>query len=93
MSNSYGHNSEMKKSTTGPPASHQRGNKPPPTYRCKICNSNEHYIYDCPQAIEKGSTNAPVPANYVCNICKLKGHWIYDCPEKAKHNSSKYNGY
>ncbi|KAI0707677.1 nuclear protein [Earliella scabrosa] len=49
--------------------------KPPPGYKCKICESSEHFITDCPDR-EKPKEG------YVCRICNESGHFIRDCPVK-----------
>ncbi|KAG8958921.1 hypothetical protein FRC00_002149 [Tulasnella sp. 408] len=55
------------------------GTKPPPGYACKICQSSEHFIKDCPQ---KGAGDNVPPENYVCKICNQPGHYVKHCPEK-----------
>ncbi|KAI0723917.1 nuclear protein [Cerioporus squamosus] len=55
--------------TDGPP------DKPPTGYKCKICESPEHFITDCPER-EKPHEG------YICRICKESGHFIRDCPVK-----------
>ncbi|RDX56437.1 nuclear protein [Lentinus brumalis] len=49
--------------------------KPPAGYKCKICESPEHFITDCPDR-EKPHEG------YICRICKESGHFIRDCPVK-----------
>ncbi|KAH9945834.1 nuclear protein [Epithele typhae] len=48
---------------------------PPTGYKCKICESPDHFITDCPDR-EKPHEG------YVCRICKESGHFIRDCPTK-----------
>ncbi|KAI0372979.1 nuclear protein [Pilatotrama ljubarskyi] len=49
--------------------------KPPAGYKCKICESPEHFITDCPER-EKPKEG------YICRICNEPGHFIRDCPVK-----------
>ncbi|KAI8989743.1 nuclear protein [Trametes punicea] len=49
--------------------------KPPSGYKCKICESTEHFITDCPER-EKPREG------YICRICNEPGHFIRDCPVK-----------
>ncbi|OSX65607.1 hypothetical protein POSPLADRAFT_1044935 [Postia placenta MAD-698-R-SB12] len=49
--------------------------KPPPGYKCKICESPEHFIMDCPD-------RAKPHEGYVCKICNESGHFVRDCPVK-----------
>ncbi|KAL7283651.1 hypothetical protein ACG7TL_003087 [Trametes sanguinea] len=49
--------------------------KPPAGYKCKICESPEHFITDCPER-EKPREG------YICRICNEPGHFIRDCPVK-----------
>ncbi|KAI1794660.1 nuclear protein [Ganoderma leucocontextum] len=49
--------------------------KPPAGYKCKICESEEHFITDCPER-EKPNEG------YVCKICNKPGHFVRDCPVK-----------
>ncbi|KAG8968145.1 hypothetical protein FRC03_008498 [Tulasnella sp. 419] len=51
---------------------------PPPGYKCKICESSEHFIKDCPQRTEK--SHVP-PEGYVCRKCNQPGHYVRECPE------------
>ncbi|KAG8943435.1 hypothetical protein FRC04_002900 [Tulasnella sp. 424] len=55
------------------------GTKPPPGYACKICQSPEHFIRDCPQRAD----NKGPPAGYKCKICDGSDHFIKDCPQKG----------
>ncbi|OBZ69111.1 Zinc finger CCCH domain-containing protein 59 [Grifola frondosa] len=55
--------------TDGPPG------KPPAGYKCKICESPEHFIVDCPDR-EKPKEG------YICKICNESGHFVRDCPVK-----------
>ncbi|EIN07103.1 hypothetical protein PUNSTDRAFT_104608 [Punctularia strigosozonata HHB-11173 SS5] len=48
---------------------------PPQGYKCKICESAEHFINDCPD-------RAKPPEGYVCKICSEPGHFVRDCPTK-----------
>ncbi|EJD53148.1 hypothetical protein AURDEDRAFT_81386, partial [Auricularia subglabra TFB-10046 SS5] len=52
--------------------------RPPEGYKCRICQSGEHYLKDCPDKPEK----APVPEGYVCNRCQGTDHLIRDCPKR-----------
>ncbi|EIW84839.1 hypothetical protein CONPUDRAFT_134710 [Coniophora puteana RWD-64-598 SS2] len=56
----------------GPP---QKGGKPPSGYKCKVCESTEHFINDCPDR-EKP------PESYICKICNTPGHFVRDCPTR-----------
>ncbi|THG97269.1 hypothetical protein EW145_g7647 [Phellinidium pouzarii] len=57
-------------------ARHEReGGKPPPGYKCRICESTEHFISDCPE-------KSKPPEGYVCKICNNPGHLIRECPVK-----------
>ncbi|GLB34795.1 putative zinc knuckle [Lyophyllum shimeji] len=49
--------------------------KPPPGYRCRRCESTEHFINDCPE-------RAQPPDGYVCKICHTPGHFVRDCPTR-----------
>ncbi|KAI0928971.1 hypothetical protein AcW2_004809 [Taiwanofungus camphoratus] len=49
--------------------------KPPPGYKCKICESPEHFINDCPDRAKPNE-------GYICKICKESGHFVRDCPVK-----------
>ncbi|TBU65503.1 nuclear protein [Dichomitus squalens] len=49
--------------------------KPPSGYKCKICESEEHFITDCPER-EKPNEG------YICRICNEPGHFVRDCPVK-----------
>ncbi|PCH37719.1 nuclear protein [Wolfiporia cocos MD-104 SS10] len=49
--------------------------KPPAGYKCKICESSEHFISDCPD-------RAKPHEGYICRICKETGHFVRDCPVK-----------
>ncbi|KAL5511306.1 hypothetical protein ACEPAH_4522 [Sanghuangporus vaninii] len=51
------------------------GGKPPPGYKCKICESTDHFINECPE-------RSKPPEGYICKICNTPGHFIRDCPEK-----------
>ncbi|EJD02249.1 uncharacterized protein FOMMEDRAFT_141361 [Fomitiporia mediterranea MF3/22] len=51
------------------------GGKPPPGYKCRRCDSTEHFITDCPE-------RSKPPEGYICKICNTPGHLIRDCPEK-----------
>ncbi|KAF5388909.1 hypothetical protein D9757_005128 [Collybiopsis confluens] len=54
---------------TGPPG------KPPPGYKCRRCDSTEHFINDCPERQKP-------PEGYVCRLCNTAGHLVRDCPTK-----------
>ncbi|KAL1947972.1 hypothetical protein VTO73DRAFT_13696 [Trametes versicolor] len=49
--------------------------KPPPGYKCKICESAEHFISECPDR-EKPHEG------YICRVCNEAGHFVRDCPVK-----------
>ncbi|CAA7271593.1 unnamed protein product [Cyclocybe aegerita] len=46
--------------------------KPPPGYKCRRCESTEHFINDCPE-------RSKPPENYICKICNEPGHFVRDC--------------
>jgi len=49
--------------------------KPPPGYRCRRCESTEHFINDCPDRTKP-------PEGYICKICNTPGHLVRDCPTR-----------
>lgn len=49
--------------------------KPPPGYRCKRCDSTDHFINTCPE-------RAIPPENYICRTCHNPGHFVRDCPTR-----------
>jgi hypothetical protein len=49
--------------------------KPPPGYKCRRCDSIEHFINDCPE-------RSKPPEGYVCKICNEPGHFVRDCPTR-----------
>ncbi|EAU88727.2 nuclear protein [Coprinopsis cinerea okayama7 len=49
--------------------------KPPPGYKCRRCDSTEHFINDCPE-------RSKPPDNYICKICNTPGHFVRDCPTR-----------
>ncbi|KAF9256836.1 hypothetical protein L218DRAFT_172786 [Marasmius fiardii PR-910] len=67
--------------------------KPPPGYKCRRCESTEHFINDCPE-------RSKPPEGYVCKICntvrenpfpvseavldsvRQPGHLVRDCPTR-----------
>ncbi|KAG7092838.1 hypothetical protein E1B28_009152 [Marasmius oreades] len=49
--------------------------KPPPGYKCRRCESTEHFINDCPE-------RSKPPEGYVCKICNTPGHLVRDCPTR-----------
>ncbi|KAI0071557.1 nuclear protein [Panus rudis PR-1116 ss-1] len=50
--------------------------KPPSGYKCKICESPDHFIRDCPD-------RAKPKEGYVCRACGAESeHFIRDCPTK-----------
>ncbi|KAF9077200.1 CwfJ C-terminus 1-domain-containing protein-like protein [Rhodocollybia butyracea] len=53
----------------GPPG------KPPPGYKCHRCDSNDHFINDCPERQKP-------PEGYICRLCNMPGHLVRDCPTK-----------
>ncbi|KAH7921377.1 nuclear protein [Leucogyrophana mollusca] len=54
--------------TDGPP-----DGKPPPGYKCRRCQSADHFINDCPDRTKP-------PEGYICKICNNPGHLVRDCP-------------
>ncbi|KAI5119953.1 hypothetical protein M0805_002142 [Coniferiporia weirii] len=52
-----------------------QGGKPPSGYKCRRCESAEHFISDCPE-------RSKPPEGYICKICNTAGHLIRDCPVK-----------
>ncbi|KIK61829.1 hypothetical protein GYMLUDRAFT_42253 [Collybiopsis luxurians FD-317 M1] len=54
---------------SGPPG------KPPPGYKCRRCDSTEHFINDCPERQKP-------PEGYVCRLCNTPGHLLRDCPTR-----------
>ncbi|KAI9446701.1 CwfJ C-terminus 1-domain-containing protein-like protein [Lactarius indigo] len=59
-----------KRSHTG-----EERDKPPPGYRCKRCDSTDHFINSCPE-------RAKPPENYICRTCHNQGHFVRDCPTR-----------
>jgi len=53
----FGLESRSKRSHTG-----KARDKPPPGYRCKRCDSTDHFINTCPE-------RAKPPENYICKSC------------------------
>ncbi|KAL0946817.1 hypothetical protein HGRIS_012986 [Hohenbuehelia grisea] len=49
--------------------------KPPPGYKCRRCESSEHFINDCPERTKP-------PEGYICKICNTPGHLVRDCPTR-----------
>ncbi|KAG1803303.1 CwfJ C-terminus 1-domain-containing protein-like protein [Suillus variegatus] len=49
--------------------------KPPPGYKCRRCESTEHFITSCPERQKP-------PEGYVCRICNTPGHLVRDCPTR-----------
>ncbi|OJA10208.1 hypothetical protein AZE42_05129 [Rhizopogon vesiculosus] len=49
--------------------------KPPPGYKCRRCDSSEHFISSCPERQKP-------PEGYVCRICNTPGHLVRDCPTR-----------
>ncbi|KAF9013941.1 nuclear protein [Cyathus striatus] len=49
--------------------------KPPPGYKCRRCESTEHFINDCPERMKP-------PEGYICKICNMPGHLVRDCPTR-----------
>ncbi|KAJ8521668.1 hypothetical protein ONZ45_g1663 [Pleurotus djamor] len=58
-----------------PRATDGSSTKPPPGYKCKRCESTEHFINDCPERVKP-------PEGYVCKICNTPGHLVRDCPTR-----------
>ncbi|KAG5354069.1 hypothetical protein C0989_009767 [Termitomyces sp. Mn162] len=55
--------------------------KPPPGYKCRRCDSTEHFINDCPE-------RAHPPDGYVCKICGTPGHFVRDCPTRDERGDT-----
>ncbi|KAJ8594437.1 hypothetical protein M405DRAFT_850139 [Rhizopogon salebrosus TDB-379] len=49
--------------------------KPPPGYKCRRCDSTEHFITSCPERQKP-------PEGYICRICNTPGHLVRDCPTR-----------
>ncbi|RDB21197.1 Zinc finger CCCH domain-containing protein 59 [Hypsizygus marmoreus] len=49
--------------------------KPPPGYKCRRCESTEHFINECPERVKPSE-------GYVCKICHTPGHLVRDCPTR-----------
>lgn len=47
----------------------------PEGYVCRICQSTEHSIKDCPE-------RSKPPEGYICRRCQQSDHFIRDCPTK-----------
>ncbi|KAJ3808664.1 CwfJ C-terminus 1-domain-containing protein-like protein [Lentinula aff. lateritia] len=52
--------------------------KPPPGYKCRRCDSTEHFIHNCPERQKP-------PEGYVCRICNTAGHLVRDCPSSSQN--------
>ncbi|KAG8864844.1 hypothetical protein FRB96_003430 [Tulasnella sp. 330] len=65
------------------------GGRPPAGYVCKICQSTEHFIKECPQRSEKKR----VPDGYTCKICDSTEHLIKDCPRRDDAEHKAPEGY
>ncbi|KAJ3788223.1 CwfJ C-terminus 1-domain-containing protein-like protein [Lentinula aff. detonsa] len=52
--------------------------KPPPGYKCRRCDSTEHFISHCPERQKP-------PEGYVCRICNTPGHLVRDCPSSSQN--------
>ncbi|KAF8315207.1 hypothetical protein DL93DRAFT_2079409 [Clavulina sp. PMI_390] len=68
------------------------GEKPPEGYVCKICQSTEHFIKNCPDNVKnaKGDTGGrKPPPGYVCRACGSAGHLIQDCPTAASSRGGR----
>ncbi|KII88125.1 hypothetical protein PLICRDRAFT_41246 [Plicaturopsis crispa FD-325 SS-3] len=61
-----------KRARTGPAGD---PGKPPPGYKCKRCESSDHFINDCPERTKP-------PEGYICKICNTPGHLVRDCPTR-----------
>ncbi|KAG8812364.1 hypothetical protein FRC17_002060 [Serendipita sp. 399] len=64
----------------GPKPKRQKKEKTQPNglpegYVCRICQSTEHFIKDCPE-------RSKPPEGYVCRRCQQTGHFLRDCPTK-----------
>ncbi|KAG6862054.1 hypothetical protein C0995_007184 [Termitomyces sp. Mi166 len=55
--------------------------KPPSGYKCRRCDSTEHFINDCPQ-------RAHPPDGYICKICGIPGHLVRDCPTRDERGDT-----
>lgn len=49
--------------------------KLPPGYKCRRCESTEHFISECPERTKP-------PEGYVCKVCNTPGHLVRDCPTR-----------
>ncbi|KAG6376305.1 CwfJ C-terminus 1-domain-containing protein-like protein [Boletus reticuloceps] len=58
-----------------PEAPSGQTSKPPVGYKCKRCQSTEHFIDGCPERTKP-------PDGYLCKICNVPGHLVRDCPTK-----------
>ncbi|KAF8559737.1 hypothetical protein OG21DRAFT_1502968 [Imleria badia] len=58
-----------------PEAPSGQTSKPPIGYKCKRCQSTEHFIDNCPERTKP-------PEGYLCKICGVPGHLVRDCPTK-----------
>ncbi|KAJ4478504.1 CwfJ C-terminus 1-domain-containing protein-like protein [Lentinula aciculospora] len=52
--------------------------KPPLGYKCRRCDSTEHFINSCPERQKP-------PEGYVCRICNTPGHLVRDCPSSSQN--------
>ncbi|KAG9050584.1 hypothetical protein FS842_011347 [Serendipita sp. 407] len=52
-----------------------RSNGLPEGYVCRICQSTEHFVKDCPD-------RSKPPEGYICRRCQQSGHYLRDCPTK-----------
>jgi hypothetical protein len=59
---------------------------PPAGYKCKRCESSEHFINDCPERVKP-------PEGYVCKICNTPGHLVRDCPTRHATGDTGKNMY
>ncbi|KDQ10585.1 hypothetical protein BOTBODRAFT_178064 [Botryobasidium botryosum FD-172 SS1] len=66
---------------------------PPPGYKCRICDSSEHYINVCPQRTnqENNGQRGPKkpPSGYICRACGNEDHYIKDCPNVASRRDGE----
>ncbi|EJU00762.1 hypothetical protein DACRYDRAFT_80957 [Dacryopinax primogenitus] len=64
--------------------------KPPEGYRCRLCDSPDHYIQACPIKIEQDKTRAKAretdkpPEGYTCNRCGSSEHFVRNCPTRGE---------
>ncbi|KZT61603.1 hypothetical protein CALCODRAFT_491153 [Calocera cornea HHB12733] len=65
--------------------------KPPDGYRCRICDSSDHYVQSCPDKLELDKSRAEArendkpPEGYTCRRCGATAdHFVKNCPKRAE---------